>query len=234
MRTRAYPILAFFAGLVAGAGLSGQTGLPAESPFARSGGAARQSTGDESIEFAGMSAMGGKIDLIFFDRTAKRSRWVPLGETVAGITAISYDEQREQAVVAIHGVRKVMALRKAKTVHGESPAGRGIHPAPTALAPPAVASTPGDAQPVLTVIPDSATSDPMPPAPETSLTALPGGMARGMPAEAGEPALSENAKAEREARMLVSDLLEIGVAQRKAYEEAQRKAAKSAGTGPGN
>jgi hypothetical protein len=29
---------------------------------------------------------------------------------------------------------------------------------------------------------------------------------------------------EREARMLVSDLLEIGMRQRKAYEEAQRKA----------
>jgi hypothetical protein len=30
---------------------------------------------------------------------------------------------------------------------------------------------------------------------------------------------------EQEARMLVSDLLEIGMAQRKAYEEAQKKAA---------
>lgn len=33
------------------------------------------------------------------------------------------------------------------------------------------------------------------------------------------------AKQEEEARMLVSDLLEIGIAQRKAYEEAQRRAA---------
>lgn len=36
------------------------------------------------------------------------------------------------------------------------------------------------------------------------------------------------AEAEREARMLVSDLLEIGIAHRKAYEEAQRKAAAEA------
>ena len=35
----------------------------------------------------------------------------------------------------------------------------------------------------------------------------------------------EVAKQEREARMLVSDLLEIGIQQRKAYEEAARKAA---------
>jgi hypothetical protein len=42
---------------------------------------------------------------------------------------------------------------------------------------------------------------------------------------------------EREARMLVSDLLEIGMRQRKAYEEAKRKAdedaAKKAAAGPG-
>jgi hypothetical protein len=44
------------------------------------------------------------------------------------------------------------------------------------------------------------------------------------PAEAGKS--PEVVKQEREARMLVSDLLEIGIQQRKAYEEAQKKAAK--------
>lgn len=44
-----------------------------------------------------------------------------------------------------------------------------------------------------------------------------------------EPApLLTQAEQEREARMLVSDLLEIGLQQRKAYEEAQRKAAAEA------
>lgn len=42
------------------------------------------------------------------------------------------------------------------------------------------------------------------------------------------PPPSSPAEAEREARMLVSDLLEIGIQQRKAYEEAQRKAAQEA------
>jgi hypothetical protein len=37
------------------------------------------------------------------------------------------------------------------------------------------------------------------------------------------------AEQEKEARMLVSDLLEIGIQQRKAYEEAQRRAAENAG-----
>jgi hypothetical protein len=36
--------------------------------------------------------------------------------------------------------------------------------------------------------------------------------------------LSENAKQEQESRMLVSDLLDIGMQQRKAYEEAKQKA----------
>jgi len=42
------------------------------------------------------------------------------------------------------------------------------------------------------------------------------------------PPPSTPAEAEREARMLVSDLLEIGMQQRKAYEEAQRKASAEA------
>ncbi len=42
------------------------------------------------------------------------------------------------------------------------------------------------------------------------------------------PPPSTPAEAEREARMLVSDLLEIGIQQRKAYEEAQRKATEAA------
>jgi hypothetical protein len=43
----------------------------------------------------------------------------------------------------------------------------------------------------------------------------------------GPPIPEAQLKQETEARMLVSDLLEIGMAQRKAYEEAQRKAAES-------
>lgn len=49
------------------------------------------------------------------------------------------------------------------------------------------------------------------------------------------PATPESqVKAETEARMLVSDLLEIGMAQRKAYEEAQKRAAEGNATPPAN
>jgi hypothetical protein len=44
-------------------------------------------------------------------------------------------------------------------------------------------------------------------------------------ATAAEPVPTTNEEKEREARMLVSDLLEIGMIQRKAYEEAQQKKA---------
>jgi len=51
----------------------------------------------------------------------------------------------------------------------------------------------------------------------------------GLPTATGEaavtPPLTEEDKEAREARMLVTDLLEIGAQQRKAYEEAQKKAA---------
>jgi hypothetical protein len=43
-------------------------------------------------------------------------------------------------------------------------------------------------------------------------------------AQATEPVPVTEAEKEREARFLVSDLLEIGMIQRKAYEEAQKKA----------
>jgi hypothetical protein len=60
----------------------------------------------------------------------------------------------------------------------------------------------------------------------------------GGPAPATTPAMSAGdpndpqvrAHQEEEARMLVSDLLEIGMAQRKAYEEAQRRAASGQNT----
>jgi len=44
------------------------------------------------------------------------------------------------------------------------------------------------------------------------------------PAPIQHVAMTENEQKETEARMLVSDLMEIGMQQRKAYEEAQRKA----------
>ncbi|WP_404421221.1 hypothetical protein [Nibricoccus sp. IMCC34717] len=58
---------------------------------------------------------------------------------------------------------------------------------------------------------------------------LPGGAAPGTPQNASKAQIAEQ---EREARMLVSDLLEIGMQQRKAYEEAQKRKGNAAAGGP--
>ncbi len=50
-----------------------------------------------------------------------------------------------------------------------------------------------------------------------------------LPPQPPPPALGTQAYQEREARMLVTDLLEIGLEQRKAYEAAQREAAAQQG-----
>src|SRR6185436_20565272 len=75
------------------------TALPKSSPFGAPGAppvAAADAT--ERIEFAGVSAVGKKTDLIFYDKTAKKSHWIGLGETKEGIAVVTYDERREQAI----------------------------------------------------------------------------------------------------------------------------------------
>lgn len=67
-----------------------------------------------------------------------------------------------------------------------------------------------------------ATAAAIPPAPAT--VAAPPSPSAPSPAPTGSTQLSQ-ARQEEEARMLVSDLLEIGMAQRQAYEEAQRRKA---------
>jgi hypothetical protein len=63
--------------------------------------------------------------------------------------------------------------------------------------------------------------------------ALPPYPAAGLPPVEGGPATKPEAE-QREARMLVSDLLEIGVQQRKAFQEARQKAAAPGSQAPSN
>ena len=195
------------------------TGLPKFSPFEQRGGPAAPAAANETIEFAGVSSIGQKTDLIFYDKTTKKSHWVAKGETKDGITVLNYDERREVAVVKYNGVEKTLALRK-----GASPtsnvrtavntSGFNASTAPAAVAPvPVQVPVPADVAAAnaatngVATTPTTTPAVPLPPAPPP-----------GSPAEV-------QARQETEARMLVSDLLEIGMAQRRAYEEAQRKAA---------
>src|SRR5689334_5784293 len=87
--------------------------LPKTSPFQERGNPAVPVVGaNETIEFAGVSSIGKKTDLIFYDKTAKKTYWIAKGETKEGISVVNYDERREQAFVKINGTDKILQLRK--------------------------------------------------------------------------------------------------------------------------
>ena len=196
---------------VASAAQSGSsTTLPKENPFGGPATTGPAAAATETLEFAGVSqVVGAKTRLVLYDKTLKKSHWIPEGETKDGIAVMRYDERRQQAVVKVNGVEKVLTLRKGS---GPVNAPAGVAPLPTGFnvpaavpVPTAPAPSPITAAPPATVVPQTV----VPPAAKPE----------------APPTPESQAKAETEARMLVSDLLEIGMAQRKAYEEAQRRAA---------
>lgn len=188
-------------------------GLPKNSPFMpATTAAAPMEAAHERIEFSGVSSVGKKTDLIFYDKTTKKSHWIGLGETKEGIAVLNYDEQREQAVVKMNGIEKVLPLRKGARMGG-GPRPVTTLPAASGFAIPA--PLPG-----ATLVQKI-----QPPSPDASTSSMPAPSGTAAPAQPTTPEAQAQVKAETEARMLVSDLLEIGMAQRKAYEEAQRKAA---------
>lgn len=158
-----------------------------QSPFLPPSGAADPlKAGPTPYELAGMS-VAGKATLLSITRVRdKRSIWVPVGQTVGEVTAVSFNPESDQAVIRADGQLLTLSMRKSAVVSG--PAARMPYPTP-----PPSRGPMAPAQPPVVAIP--------PP-----------------PANAQE-------EKETEARMLVTDLLEIGQEQRRAYEEAQRQAA---------
>jgi len=174
--------------LLAGAVSAGEpapSGLPRQSPFAPPGAPSGETSAApaENLEFAGVSSVGKRSDLILHDREAKRTHWIGVGESKAGIQVVAYDSRREQAILKVNGADKVLPLRK-----GSKPTGAPVaSPAPVTTPdapPPGVVFAqpfPGLGQPE--AIGDTPTTlKPVPPAPPQ--------------------------RQEAEARMLVSDLLD--------------------------
>lgn len=193
---------------VVGAVAEKPKGLSVDSPFAPAGtpAAAGVTASSETIEFAGVTTIGKDTSLVFLDKLAKKSHWLKKGETKAGITLVNYDADQEKAVVRLNGAEKVLPLRKGKGATGP---GHVVAPVQTGF------NAPMPEPAISTGVP-VATPPPVQPAPVPS----------------GPPTRETQVKQETEARMLVSDLLEIGMAQRRAYEEAQRKAAEAGGSAP--
>jgi hypothetical protein len=160
------------------------------SPFLPPGGAAPGASAGpaEAYELAGASMTSEGTQICLYETAKHRSRWLAVGISEGGIQVVSYDSERDQAVVKFDGQPHVISLRKIKP-----------NAALAAFTPPNPAATVGTRQngaegPPQVVDPSTVGKSP------------------------------EVVKQEREARMLVSDLLEISIAQRKAYEEAQAKA----------
>jgi len=171
-----------FASVAAMALLHGQA-LPSQSPFLPS----TSATGEDlnaAYGLLGMTVVGKQTLLSISRLSDKRSFWVPLGETVAEVTAVSYDSKSDEAVIRADGRMLTLTL------------GKGV-------------VLPRSAMPV-----EAARSPaPVTPTPAAEAVQVPSG-----------PMTVQQEK-EMEARMLVTDLLEIGQEQRKAYELAQRQAA---------
>jgi len=170
---------------------------------------------NEQLEFAGVNVMGTKTLVTVFDKQGKKGRWIPVGGIEGGISVIAYDQRREQIVVKSGDVQKTLTLRKGVgTLNAPTP-GAGL-PAAAGFGAPLPPGFEKIQPPPPTNLPASGSDNSAPaaiypavePAPKSDGPAKPLSVAR----------------QEEEARMLVSDLLEIGMAQRKAYEEAQRKA----------
>ena len=190
----------------------------AASPFMPPAAAMAAASPSETLEFAGINVMGAKTFVSVYDKQAKKGRWISVGGSDAGISVLAYDPRREQIVVKSGDSQKTLTLRKST--------GALNAPTPADVLPPAAGFAAPPIAPIIQKI--------QPPPPESTDLTGPANPPATPPAgpvfdpnakPTGEAKPLTVARQEEEARMLVSDLLEIGMAQRKAYEEAQKKAA---------
>lgn len=196
-----------FAGLLALAGIARADSLPKDSPFVPPAGtAAAAPAADAGYAFTGMTQLGRDTLLGFARLSDKRSVWVPLGKTVGDLTAVAYDAKTDTATIQVDGKVLTLTMRHGSVASAGAAAAPAPAPAAPALQSEPVAIVP--APPPASTVPAPASSTP--PAPPPPLT---------------------TADKETEARMLVTDLLEIGLQQRLAYEEAQRRANEREATG---
>jgi len=181
-------------------GVSAQSAAANDSPFAPPPGAVgAPSAAPEAFELAGASATGQETEVCIYNSQTRHSNWIAVGATADGIKVLSFDPDRDQAVVTMNGERKVLALRKAAVTQTSMPA----------------------------YLQNLASASPVTPVPVSDTSFV-----RPVQAPAStDPKVLKDERDAREARMLISDLMEIGVQQRKAYAEAKAKAAAQAAAG---
>lgn len=208
MRTNlSFLLVPLAAALSAGAGVES---LRDRSPFLPPAAQKSNAQGDalSSIELTGILSVDGKPKFSVRDTSSGRSFWIGLGETEEGLTIRSYDEAASSVVVEGRGESRQLVIREARVTTAT-----GI-PVPIQVAGP-----PGQPARMAAIIPN-----PPPPPARPQQAPAQQSAPRQMAADGTAP--KTDAEKERDARLLVSDLLEISIKERKRYEENQRRAAK--------
>jgi hypothetical protein len=197
--------LAFLA--AASAGVAGVESLHERSPFVPPSApqlANANANALSTFELTGILSVGGTPQFSVRDTSTGRSFWLSLGETQEGLTARSYDEAASSVVIEGRGARRNIVIREARVTTAPPP------PVVTPLPPRQTASNPtvaaGAAQPAVQPVAPSAKKEAQ--------------------AQLKDAKGRTNEEAERDARLLVSDLMELSVQERKRYEENQRRIAR--------
>jgi hypothetical protein len=146
------------------------------------------------LELAGILVIDKQPRFSIRDTASGRGTWIPLGGTEEGLTVTAFDEHASTITVSGRGTSRTLTLREAAIRNTAANA-----PAP---------SVPGN-------VPRPA---PAAPAPLPVRPAMPPAQPALVP---GPPRTTE--EAEREARMLVSDLMEISMRERQRYEQQMRE-----------
>jgi hypothetical protein len=154
-----------------------------------------------AFELTGILSVGGKPQFSVRDTSTNRGFWLGLGETQEGLTVLSYDEASSSVVLEGRSARRTIVIREARVATAP--------PRPPVINVP----PPSAQQPVLN--PQVAAGPPPNAATETAANPKKQTNAKGR----------TNEEAERDARLLVSDLMEISIQERKRYEENQRRTA---------
>lgn len=148
------------------------------------------------LELTGILSVGGNPQFSIRDTATGRSVWIGLGETQEELTVRNFDDASASVVIDGRGTSRVLVLREAQV--------STAIPQPVVIRPLPIVTTSG--------------MPPLPPASVTSPGYVPG--VNPLPATQSKTV----AEAERDARLLVSDLLEISILERRRHEEAARMA----------
>ena len=149
-----------------------------------------------TMEFTGVFVLGNKPSFSLRDTATNHSFWIDLGQTVEGVTATAYDADSHTVTISGRGGVRTLGLKEARIVEAPAAPAVATSSAPASAAVPATPAVPPRQLTIAEQLPPNLT-----------------------------PQQRQQRTQEIEARMMVSDLLEIGQQERARYQEEQRRRA---------